>query len=533
MKTYLAAILALFFILSPVSVYAAASFVLNVSAKEVLRGDEITLSGTSSKDVVVKIVRPNESVFYMDVIEPVSGNYSMTITIPESEDSAPWGTYKVVASSGSNTLNAIFRVVEKLGAGDDTPQNGGGDGGTVTKPTDPIAIPPGAGSSSGTVIHPEVTKNGSYIVGSDTLASVIDQAKDAITIELPKSTGTPGTSLEFPAQSLKALKDKGLDIIIVSDNSKIRFPAGSIAASNGEDEHIRIVVNTLLTDEAQTIIKGTLASNPDYVSTGVVLSVTIQLVSFGSIVDVHNLDSPASVTMELTKEQEKLLASNLAGVYYVNGTKVEYVGGKVSNGMFTFKANHFSLYTILEFNKQFADLAGHWAEKSVKSLTAKHIVNGVDEHHYAPTRNITRAEYATMIMRAIDWTGSTSAAAGANSFKDVAVGQYYTEAVTQAASLGIVSGYDGMFRPNDKITREEAIIALVHATKYFKFASTGKGAPAFSDAKSISAWAASAVNDAWKLGLIEGDGKQFNPKKPLTRAEVAVMINRLLPNGSL
>ncbi|MFC5650383.1 S-layer homology domain-containing protein [Paenibacillus solisilvae] len=532
MKKVLAAMLVLLFVLSPVSSYAAASFALDLSAQEVLRGDEITLSGTASNDVVVKIVRPNDTVFYLDVIEPANGIFSATITIPDTEDFAPYGVYKTVASSGSATLNKSFNVVDKLGGGGTTPGNGNG---TVTPPTDTGTIPADAGSTSGSVIQPDKAKDGTYIFGGDTLTSAIEQALDSVTIELPVSTGTSGNALEFPAQALKTLMDKDLDLIVISDNGTVRFLAGAIAApsESGQSTNIRIVLNTVLTDDAKNAINGTLQSNTDYASTGVVISVVIQVHSGNNVSEVHNLDKPAVVNLKLTKEQEQLIDSDLAGVYYVNGKQLEYVGGTVSNGTLTFQANHFSYYTILEYNKTFADLNGHWAEKPVKSLTAKHILNGVDKQHYAPSRNITRAEFTTMIMRSIEWTGNADVQAGTNPFKDVPAGRYYTDAVAQAASLGIVSGYEGAFRPNDKITREEAVVALVRAAKYFELSSPGKGAPAFADAKDISAWATAAVDEAWSKGLIEGDGKQFNPKKSVTRAEVAVMINRLLPVGSV
>nr|WP_229522449.1 S-layer homology domain-containing protein [Paenibacillus monticola] len=237
--------------------------------------------------------------------------------------------------------------------------------------------------------------------------------------------------------------------------------------------------------------------------------------------------------MKLTEEQAKLLSADLAGVYYADGNKVEYVGGTLNSGTFTFTAEHFSYYTILEFNKTFIDLAGHWAEESVKSLAAKHIVSGVDEQHYEPNRSITRAEFTTMLMRTIGWTGKVSTEAAVNPFSDVAANQYYTEQVAEAASLNIVSGYDGAFRPADKITREEAVVALVRAVQYFNLTESGQGEPSFSDGKEIATWATASVNKAWSQGLIQGDGTHFNPQKMLTRAEVAAMINRLLPNVSL
>ncbi|MCM3631517.1 S-layer homology domain-containing protein [Paenibacillus glycanilyticus] len=528
MKKVMAALLALFIVVLPATGYAAAaSFALNLSAKEVLRGGEITFSGTAEDDVVLKIIRPNQTTFYMDVIEPAEGTYSSTITIPETQEFAPWGVYKVVASSGSSSVNKTFSVVEKLGEGGTNPDPGNGGGTTPPATT----IPADAGDSTGSVIKPELGKDG-YIFGSGTLASAISSAQGSVTVELPAATGDAGSSLNFPAETLKTLKDKNLDLIIISGNSTLRFPAGSLATSDtSANAQIRIVVNTLLTNDAKSVIDKALQANKDYASTGVVISATIQSVNGSNVTEIHNLDKPAEVTLKLTPDQAKQIGSDLAGVYYVNGTKLEYVGGKLKGDTFTFKTNHFSTYTILEYNKTFADLSGKWAwaAEAVKALSAKHIVTGVDEQHYAPSRNITRAEFATMIMRTVDWTEKASVEAGTNPFKDVPAGQYYTDAVTRAAKLGIVNGYGGAFRPNDPITREEAVVALMRAAKYFELTSSGKGASAFTDAKQISAWAKDAVEKAWAAGLIEGDGKLFHPKQAVTRAEVAVMLNRLLP----
>ncbi|WP_127492930.1 S-layer homology domain-containing protein [Paenibacillus glycanilyticus] len=536
MKKVLAALLALCIVVLPATGYAAAAaFALNISAKEVLRGGEITFSGTAEDDVVLKIIRPNQTTFYMDVIEPTNGTYTATITIPETQDFAPWGVYNVAATSGSSTVNKTFSVVEKLGEGGTGPEEpsnpGNGNGGAGTTP--PAAtIPADAGDSTGSTIKPELGKDG-YMFGSGTLASAISSAQgsSSITVELPAATGDAGSALNFPTETLKTLKDKNLDLIVTSGSSTLRFPAGSIGTSDtSASSQVRIVVNTVLTSDAKNAVNQALQSNPDYASTGVVLTATIQVINGSSVTEIHNLDKPAEVTFKLTDDQAKQLHSGLAGVYYVNGKQLDYVGGKLEGNTFKFNARHFSTYTILEYSKTFVDVpAGHWAEAAVKSLSAKHIVSGVDQQHYAPNRNITRSEFATMMMRAVDYTGKEADAAAANPFKDVPAGQYYTDAVTRAASLGIMSGYGGSFRPNDPITREEAVVTLVRTVKYFEVKDTGKGAPAFADMKQISAWASAAVDQAWKLGLIEGDGKQFHPKAALTRAEIAVMINRLMP----
>jgi hypothetical protein len=572
-------------LLSPTSIYAAeegstapaesigsadnsaAAFALELSANEVRRGGTITISGTvpgGSHDVVLKIVSPNQTVFYVDVISATGGSYGVNVAIPTSEELAPFGTYTVVAGSGGVQASKTFSVAgdgsnpgnggESPGNGGNDPDNGGGNpgnggsdpdkgggsgggsgggggGGTVVTPPKQTGIPSGAGQVTGAVIQPEKGQNGTYIVGSGTLAAAAGQAKDAVTIQLPAAAGESGAPLEFPAGSLKDLHSKQLDLIIMSGNHTVRFPAGSMGASAAKEQSIlRIVLNTAMTEEAGKVIEQTLQANTDYTQTGIVLSVVIQLVTDGQVVEIHELDKPASVTIRLTAEQAAKLRADLAGVYFVDGKQLEYTGGKLNGDLLTFTAKHFSYYTVLEYNKTFVDLAGHWAEQAVNQLAAKGIVTGVDERHYEPNRAITRAEFVTLIMRAIEQTGKSSANA-ANPFSDVKEGQYYTGPIAAAEELGIVTGYDGKFRPSDRITREEAVVSLVRAAKYFSTTKQQQGEPSFADAGKISSWATAAVKEAWSAGLIQGDGKAFKPQNPVTRAEVAVMIQRLLADS--
>ncbi|MFE5321690.1 S-layer homology domain-containing protein [Paenibacillus sp. NPDC056579] len=576
MKKYAVALLALFIMLSSLSAHAApASFTLNLSGKEVQRGGEIILSGTvtsDDSDVVVKIVRPNQTIFYLDSITPSMGSYSTKVTIPNHEDFAPYGEYKVVAGNKSQSESKAFTIVDLNGGGSTDPGNGGGTdpgngggtdpgngggagpgngggsdsgsdggdssspstGGSVTIPEpDTGSIPVNAGKTADGIVQPESSGDGRYVFGSGTLVQAMSQATGAVTIQLPADASLSVQALEFPAKSLQELKDKSLDFIIQSGNNTLRFPAGSLTSTADSQSRIRIELNAAWTEEAKQVLSRSLKNQADYASTGVILSVVIKLITGDSTVEIHTLDKPAVVAIQLTPAQEQAISSDLAGVYYVNGHQAEYVGGTIRQGIFTFTAAHFSYYTILEYNKMFADVAGHWAEPAVRSLTAKHIVDGVDDLHYELGRGITRAEFVTMLMRALKWNDTASPVAAANPFSDVAPNEYYSTPVAEAASLGIVSGYNGAFRPNDKITREEAVIALVQAAPYFQLTATVKLAPDFADWNEVAAWAEAAVSEAWAKGLIEGDGLRFHPKQSVTRAEVAVMIHRLLPKASL
>jgi hypothetical protein len=540
-KKTLAVLLMLWFALGPASVFAADTFTLSLSAKEVRRGGELTLSGTvpgeTGGNVTVKIVSPAQTVLYVDAIPAVSGSYSATVGIPAGEDLAPLGRYTVVAGSGSETKTDTFSVV--TGGGTSGGRSSGVPTPTVPTPaTDASGIPAGAGQASGSTARPELAADGRYLVGSDTLAGAAQQAGSggAVTIELPSAAGDTGTALELPGQALSKITGEGMGLIITTGTRTLEFPAGAFALSGEASSRVRIVLNAAWSAEAKSTVEQSVRADSDYKPTGVVLSVVVQVIVGDQVKEIHQLDRPATVSIRLTPEQEKLISSEMAGVYYVNGQGTEYVPGKLEGGVFTFTAEHFSYYAILEYNKTFLDLAGHWAEQAVKALAAKHIVTGVDAKHYAPNRSITRAEFVTLVMRTVaevktaNGEGNPPSVGSESPFKDVASGRYYAESVAQAARLGIVSGYNGAFRPNDPITREEAVVSLVRAAETMNTAAVagGQKPPAFADAQDISAWAAKAVDQAWSQGWIQGDGSRFNPRHDLTRAEVAVMLRRLL-----
>ncbi|MFC4598563.1 S-layer homology domain-containing protein [Cohnella hongkongensis] len=541
MKKTIGAVLALMIAVSlflpPETGYAAEPFTLNLSAKQVQRGSDLTLTGTAGaevKEIVVKIVSPNDTVFFLDVVTPVEGRYSAKAAIPNDETVAPNGVYTVIAGGGGASGRSTFTVVRASSGG---PSNGGGGGGAIDQ-EDKTGIPPLAGDARGAVIEPRLDADGKYRIGRETMSRAVEQGESAITIRMPAAAGESGAALEFPADSLRQLQDARQGLIIESGNVAVQFPADALQASAEQDVRVRITLHTAWTEEAGRIVKQSIRGNADYAATGIVLSAVLELVAGERVIGILPLDKPARVTIRLTGEQERSLRKPLAGVYYADGERLEYVGGTVANGAYSFTASHFSYYTILEYDKRFDDLAGHWAEEAVAYLSARHIVRGVTDRHYEPNRNISRAEFATLLMRALERAGGVASGDGSkhdapDSFHDVPANSYYADHVASASSLGIVQGYGGAFRPNEQITREEAVVMLVRAAQYVTLDDTGTSAPRFADAAHVASWAASAVNEAWTKGLIQGDGKRFNPKGQATRAEVAVMIKRLLAGSAL
>lgn len=172
----------------------------------------------------------------------------------------------------------------------------------------------------------------------------------------------------------------------------------------------------------------------------------------------------------------------------------------------------------------FNDIAGHWAEQDIKDMVAKNVVSGVTNTTFEPDRNITRAEMATLIAKALKLTSKNAA-----KFDDVNAGDWFYATVNAAANAGIIQGYDGKFRPNDTVTREEMAVMIAKAYQFAGGTLESGNVSNFTDGKQISTWAASYVGSVTKAGLISGmaDGR-FAPQENATRAQATSLIKRLL-----
>lgn len=174
---------------------------------------------------------------------------------------------------------------------------------------------------------------------------------------------------------------------------------------------------------------------------------------------------------------------------------------------------------------KFTDIVGHWAGLDINEMAEKGIVSGVTKTTFEPDREITRAEFAALITRALKLSAANDDAV----FKDVAADSWYAGEVAAAAGAGLISGYEGYFRPEENITREEMAVVIVKAYLYRgKAPLTGK-LDRFTDKDSISDWAKDYVDQAVSVGLISGmTTDTFVPQENATRAQVASLIKRLL-----
>ena len=198
------------------------------------------------------------------------------------------------------------------------------------------------------------------------------------------------------------------------------------------------------------------------------------------------------------------------------GTTTKPSGNKGTNGFYSGETTNPSI------SNPFTDMANHWAAADVLAMNKAGIVSGVSDTLFDPDRNITRAEFAAIIARALKLNDKTA------DYKDVN-GEWFAPYVGACSEAGIISGYDGYFRPNDNITRQEMAVIIVNAYSYLEGKGANGGIDNFTDKAEIADWAKAAVDTASSVGLISGMGDgTFAPNANATRAQAASIVKRLL-----
>ena len=170
------------------------------------------------------------------------------------------------------------------------------------------------------------------------------------------------------------------------------------------------------------------------------------------------------------------------------------------------------------------DIAGHWAETDILRLASYGAVGGYADGTFRPETAVTRAQYAKFIVAALGITKGTTLPAG---FRDASEVQDWAVPYLAACLRdGIMTGANGLLRPNATITRVEAAAMVVRALGLAVGGGGTGGVLTFSDAAAVPAWATAFVAEAVQHGLIAGlPGNVFDPTGTLTRAQAATVLS--------
>lgn len=382
------------------------------------------------------------------------------------------------------------------------------------------------------------------------LGERLEQAGDRAVITIPVAASNDVVIGELNGRIVKSMETKQAVIEIRTPQASYTIPAGlidieAIAKRFGtapalQDIKLRIEISAA-TDDAIQIAKQaastsglTIVAPPlEFNVTAVYGDRTEPVANFSAYVErmiaLPDDVDPSRITTGVVIEPD--------GTVRHVPTKVEKIEGRYYARMNSLTN---STYAVVWHPLTFGDLDGHWAKQAANNLGARLVVSGAGDDRFDPNGRITRAEFAATVVRGLGLKPAVGEF-GERVFADVDDSAGYAGAVRTAYAYGLVGGSaDGTFKPDDSITREQAMVVIARAMAIVRL----QGVPedrrpeetirAFADAEAVSGWALQGVADSVSAGIVSGrTGDALKPKAYLTRAEAAMLLLRLLQKSDL
>lgn len=278
------------------------------------------------------------------------------------------------------------------------------------------------------------------------------------------------------------------------------------------------------------------------------LSVTPANLSFGTVEEGYAAITPQTVTLKNNTDRAILLTQPTSYSYEISPITQSALNAGASIS-FTIRprtglpANTYTGDIYISGNGEQAKLnvqflvtrpAGPTTFSDVPSdstfaadiayVSQKGLMSGKGNGNFKPQDPITRGQLVTILYR----LEGQPAVSGVG-FSDVAAGSYCEKAVKWAAATGITTGgNDGLFRPDDSITREQLATFLYRYNRhkgYFTLAFADLST--FPDVGQVSSYAKDALSWANGAKLVNGTGDgRLNPSGGATRGQAAAILHR-------
>ncbi|UKS27101.1 S-layer homology domain-containing protein [Paenibacillus sp. HWE-109] len=493
-------------------------------------------------DVTLATTEPDGIIYYtVDGRDPTVNSlvYGQSITLDRTT------TIKAIAFvEGKNNSEIFAATYKKMIAG------GGGGGFFPPVGTTVEVLVNGKAESAGS----ETTSvNGSVITSTivlneQVLAKLLEQQGEKSEIKIQFANRADITIGELSADFIKKMESKKATLIVDTGKASYSIPAQqfnvkAIAEKLGpgaalKDIKVRIEMRAAAPELAKRLQSSAAAGGYTLLTSPVSFKATY---TYGeNTYEVGNFDTYVERAIILPDEAA---ASKLSTAIVVDQegtvrhvpTQIRQVGGK-SYAIIRTQASS-GMYALIASPTSFADVAAHWAKDTINDLGARLILGGVSEELFEPDRDITRAEFATIMVKALE----LKADAGNMPFGDVHDSDWYAPYIQAAQQHGLISGYeDGTFGSLDAISREQAMTIIARAMQL-----TGLGATlatsetdqqlaGFADAPGAAEYARSGIAASLKMGLVSGRSEaELAPSANMTRAEVAAIIRRLLQKSGL
>lgn len=182
---------------------------------------------------------------------------------------------------------------------------------------------------------------------------------------------------------------------------------------------------------------------------------------------------------------------------------------------------------IISKGKTFTDIINHKNKKPIEVLAERGIISGKSETEFAPDANVTRAEFAAILVRALGVEKLNG-----NAFSDVHKSDWFIKDVNTAYRYGIVKGVSKTeFNPNGFVTREEAAVQIYRVLSALNMKSAESKTAV--DNLNCSPWASEAISYLMQNDILPKDASSVRAHDAATRGEIADMLYRTLKYANL
>lgn len=170
---------------------------------------------------------------------------------------------------------------------------------------------------------------------------------------------------------------------------------------------------------------------------------------------------------------------------------------------------------------QFTDVKEHWAIDFIGEAANAGIIKGYPDGSFKPNNQLTRVQAVSIIVRALDLKREKT-----SPFTDIGGYAKDTQAdIAAAYQHGLISGKNGKFMPANKVTRAQIALMLGRAYDYktgSKYIASNTAS--YSDIGSYDAETVNAISMLYELEVATGTTGKYNPGNPTTRAQAAKML---------
>ena len=492
-------------------------------------------------------------------VSPSKSGYSFSGWYKDAAGTVAWN-FDTDLVTGDVTLYAKWTENSSSGDGDggsdDNTDNGPGvasgnqSGGAPVPATDAVIVLVNGREE-------KIGKSASSTEGERTVTTITvnpQQLEDKLQAEgqgavvtIPVSAQSDVIIGELNGQMVKNMEDKQAVLVVQTGHASYTIPSvqvdiGSISKQLGSAaalEEIKVQIRIAEPEAAMLKVGESAAGQNGLTLVAPPVYFTVEASYEGQTVEVTKFNAYVERTIALPEgiDPNKIttgIVTEADGSVRHVPTKVTVMGGKYYAQINSLTN---SMYSVIWHPLTFKDVEQHWAQQDVNDMGSRLVVNGVGDGLFNPDAAITRAEFAAIVMRGL----GLKPVGGSAVFTDVQASDWYYTAVQTTSGYKLIDGFeDGTFRPNEKITREQAMLIIARAMAVTKL--QGK-LPAkeisellkpFADAAAASDWAKAGITASLQAGLVTGrSADELAPQASITRAEVATIVKRLLKESGL